>query len=231
MNDLYKLSQSQALPNWQGNTYSLPGTRRLYYYGVTIVSALFTAILIGAGILIMFQTFAGVPLPDMPLLPDVHPIARIGMGIISFLVGFLLLKYTVELYRTIAHTKLLIAPEGFIYSCNGGYMWSTWDNAVRIDRLFIRNTWQEGIMLREPAHMAGRTPGFSVLSTAVLPRGRFVPLTPFGDLWRKRIADPAAMEALVQVARRFSIPSITWAEGALHHDIRRYAEHLFASEE
>jgi len=183
----------------------------------------------------MLQTFVGVHLPDMPLLSDVHPVARIGMGIISFLAGFLLLKYTVELYHTIAHTKLLIAPEGFIYSCNDGYMWSAWDNAVRIDRLFIRNSWQEGIMLREPAHMAGRTLGFSVFSIAVLPRDRFVPLTPFGDLWRRPIADPAAMEDLVQVARRFlpadSIPSVTSAEDALYHDIRRYAEHLFASEE
>jgi hypothetical protein len=230
MSDVYNLSSPHAPPTWQGNTYSLPITRRLYYYGVTIVAALFAAILIGAGILIVFQTF-----PSVPLLLDVHPVVRIVMGLISFLVGFLLLTFTVELYRTIARTRILIAPEGFIYSSNGGYMWSAWDNAVRIERLFLRNSWQEGIMLREPAHMAGRTLGFSIFSTAVLPRDRFIPLTPFGDLWRRQIADPTAMEDLARVARRFlpadSIPSATSMKGLLYHDIRHYAEHLFAREE
>jgi hypothetical protein len=234
MNDPYNLPSSHALPNWRGNTFSLPRTRRLYYYSVVIISALFTAILIAAGILIVFQIFAGAHPPAQPLPPDVHPVARIGMSLVSFCIGVLLIRYTLELYFTIAHTKLLVASEGFIYTSNGGAMWSTWDNAVRIERLFIYNGWREGIMLREPAHRSGRTRGFSIFSTAVLPWDRFVPLTPFGDLWRRRVADPAAREELARMARKVlpadSIPNVTSTEGPLYHDIRRYAEHLFASE-
>ncbi len=235
MSDLYNLSSPHTPPTWQGNTYSLPRTRRLYYYGAAVVFALLAAVLIGASILILFYIFASASPSDMPLLPDVHPVARIGLGIVSFVVGVLLLNYTVELCLTPARTMLLIAPEGFIYTSNGGYMWSSWDNAVWIERLFIRNSWQEGILLRIPAHMAGRTLGFSIFSIGVLPWKRFIPLTPFGNLWRRPIADPEATENFVQFARRLlpanSIPSVTSTEGELYHDIRRYAEHLFASEQ
>jgi hypothetical protein len=183
----------------------------------------------------MFQTFVGDPPPETPLLPDVHPVVRIGISLISLLVGFLLLKFTLELYLTIDRMRLLIAPQGFIYTSNGGTMWSSWENAMRIERLFIRNNWQEGILLREPAHLAGRALGFTIFSIGVLPWDRFIPLTPFGDLWQRRIADPAAIKDLVRVARRFlpadSITNVTSMKGVLYHDIRHYAEHLFASEE
>lgn len=221
-------------PDWQGNIYSLPRIRRLYYYGAAAFFALLATTFIGTGILMLFNTFVAAPPVAIPLLSNVHPIARVGLGLISLLIGYLLLKYTIELYLTSARTRLLIAPQGFIYTSNGGYMWSTWNNAVHIERLFIRNGWYEGIMLREPANMAGRTIGFSIFSTGLLPLDRFIPLTPFGVLWRTPIAHPKAVKEFISLARRLlpahSVPSIASREGALFQDIRRHAEHLFTNE-
>ena len=113
-------------------------------------------------------------------------------------------------------------------------MWSSWDNAARIERLFIQYSWQEGIILRAPAHVTGRTLGFTIFSIGVLPWDRFIPLTPFGTLWRMPLANRKGVKDFVQVVRRLlpanSIPSVTFMEGALYHDIHRYAEHLFANE-
>ena len=234
MSDLFDLSSSRVPPGWQGNVYSLPRTRRLYYYGVAVVFALLAATLIGTSILILFSTFAAAPPANVRLLSDVHPIVRVGLSLASFLIGFLLFKYTVELCLTATRTRLLIAPQGFIYTTNGGCMWSSWNNAVRIERLFIHSGWQEGIRLRVPANVAGRTIGFSIFSIWVMPWDRFIPLTPFGTLWRMPMADQKAVEEFVQLARRLlpadSIPSATSMAGTLYHDIHHYAEHLFANE-
>lgn len=228
-------SSSPTPPTWQGNTYFLPRTRRLYYYAIAGFFALLVVTLIGAAILLVFQAVAPAPSPDFSLLSDVHPVAQIGLSLVSFFIGCLLLKFTLELYLTVARTTLLVAPDGFIYTSNGGCMWSSWNNAVQIERLFIHYGWQEGIKLRLPANFAGRTRGFSIFSTGVLPWDRFIPLTPFGHLWRMPIADQKAFVEFAHVARRLlpadSIPSVTSTAGALYDDIHRYAAHLFASEQ
>ena len=234
MSNLFDLSSSRVLPNWQGNVYSLPRTRRLYYSAVAIILALLAATLIGTSILILLSILAVVAPANIPLLASAHPIARVGLSLVTFLIGVLLFKYTVELYLTAARTTLLIAPEGFIYTTNGGYMWSSWNNTVRIERLFIYSGWQEGILLRIPANVDGRTIGFSIFSIWVLPWDRFIPLTPFGTLWRMPMADRKAVEEFVHEAQSLlpthSISSVISTEGALYHDIHRYAEHLFPTE-
>jgi hypothetical protein len=181
------------------------------------------------------STFAALPLASGPFLPELHPVARFGLSLALLLIGGLLLRYTFEVGLTTARTTLHIAPEGFIYTANGGYLWSPWDNAVRIERLFIGNRWHEGITLRAPANVAGRTAGFTVFSTGLLPWNQFVPLTPFGDLWRAApVAELKDSEQVAQLARWLlpaqRLPGATQSEGALYHDIRRRAPHLFAGE-
>ena len=234
MSNQSNLSSTHAPPNWQGNSYFIPKTQRLYYYGVAVFFFLLASALMGISILLLFSTFTAAPPASIPWLSGVHPIIQFGLCLVVFVIGFLVLKYVVELYFTVTRTMLLIAPEGFLYTSNGGWMWSSWDNTMRIERLFIHNSWQEGIMLRVPANIAGRTIGFSIFSISVLPWDRFIPLTPFGALWRMPITDRNAREEFASLARwvlpAHSIPNVSTMEGALYHDIHRYAEHLFVSE-
>ena len=234
MSNPSNLSSPHAAPNWQGSTFSLPRPRRLYYYGAAIFLALIAATLIGASILLLFQAFVGLPPTYPPLLSDVHPIARIILSVVSAFIGVLLLKYAGEVFLATSRTMLHIAPEGFIFSCNGGAMWSTWDNAARLERFFLQSGWQEGIMLREPANVTGRTAGFFIFSTWGMPWNRFIPLTLFGTLWRIPLANQDAMQDFARLARKLlpahTLPSVAMTEGALYHEIRRCAEHLFISQ-
>jgi len=196
---------------------------------VAVVFGLLAAILLGTSILIFMNG---------SLWSEAHPILRIGVSLVALFLGVTLFRYAIEVYLTTDRTTIHIAAEGFIYNSNGGSLWSSWDNAARIERLFINNRWLEGITLRAPATVAGRTLGFTVFSTKAaswLSWDRFIPLSPFGDLWRTRsVPDLKDIEPLAQLARMLlpahSIPSTPLREGALYQDIRRNAPHLFTNE-
>jgi hypothetical protein len=202
---------------------------------MAILSGFFVAILLGAVVLMWLPAFISLPSGFTPFLSDLHPLARLTLSLMLFGVGILLAMYTIELCLTIARTRLLIAPEGFIYTSNGGHLWSSWDNAVRIEHAFIYNRWHEWIELHTPANIVGRSQGFTVFSTGIFPWQRFIPLTIFGDLWRTwHAASRNEIQQLMKLAQKLlpahAIRNRTASEGPLCRDIRRWAPHIFARE-